>query len=234
MTFSRLTLGEPRLRGKVRGGSVDPPCVEERRTGQLLSDPSAESQTTGGLSGNELPSIDPGWATSLTYNDQSAGTDTEIKHLEAVGGGDFPEISTTNPRTGTSHVLLPGGFASWLLPGIMEACDPGVTDLNTIWSNFYTNVVTPGDVVDASGYAAEEFSFGTTVTVGTDFFTEAKVRISLPTETSYTITGTGYTQVSHSATAPANAHYLVVYFEAAVSSGGAGNMYMDDFSITVS
>lgn len=44
MTFSRLTLGDPRLKSKLRGGSVEStdPCKEPLQVGEVLRDPGFE------------------------------------------------------------------------------------------------------------------------------------------------------------------------------------------------
>lgn len=237
MTFTRLTLGEPRLRGKAHGGPIEEPCVESYVAGEILEDLGAENQTTGGVSGNELPSIEGAFVLGgepYTYNDGSVADPTEYVHTDIIGGGDFAVISTANPRSGAEHVRLPSGFAGALLPGAQQVCVPkSGNDLINTWANFYTARAEVGDLVDASGYAAEEFATGSSsMRVGAQFFNASYAEVS-NTWTDTSVPGTSYVEVTHSATAPSGTVYVVVYFDPTIS-GAAENIDMDDFSITVS
>lgn len=122
MTFSRLTLGDPRLKSKLRGGEVsnEPPCSDKVVTGgQVLGDPGFENtlSNTGRL---ELPeplgnppdlvypsdgtvavTWEPGGSTSPYhwFAQQQLGRDS-------AGNDAYWVISDADPDTGTYHARV--------------------------------------------------------------------------------------------------------------------------------
>lgn len=122
MTFSRLTLGEPRLKSKLRGGSVsnEPPCQQDVVTGADLLNGRGDMETYVSTTGKTEIAVTINTAArgELTWEDGSVAEAFESGERKALpvymtGGTTQPEIgdwhiSTVNPDTGTYHLRITG------------------------------------------------------------------------------------------------------------------------------
>ncbi len=117
MTFSRLTLGEPRLKSKLRGGEVanEPPCAPPVSTGpSLLGDPGLENyfSLTGRTefsyrgSGSDFPNRL--WPSDDTLAEEFDPGQTLTIPWISMGSTAFHPwvLSTSNPRSGTYHARI--------------------------------------------------------------------------------------------------------------------------------
>lgn len=139
MTFSRLTLGDPRLKSKLRGGSVssEPPCEEPLTTGANIFPyddfEDVLSQQGGGPNGNEIPYRDVRdlyWPSEFDSDTSTDGTlittleggPTDPYHLvQNSPGGDAGVwvMSTTNPDAGTYHARVERLETSGSVPSLI-------------------------------------------------------------------------------------------------------------------
>lgn len=148
MTFSRLTLGEPHLKGKPSGGAVAEPCVDEFFYGDnILSDPGFENFTSLGLTDNAIPR---GGFYDSDAVEKTTGVVVPPADCEwNTQGTNHPwEVESTDPHSGTHHLeaITAGGINSTALY-MVKANQCG------LFNFLYTTRITPGDYVRLSLWA---------------------------------------------------------------------------------
>lgn len=222
MTFSRLALGEPRLRGNPNGGVVPAGgCTEPLVYGSnVLADPSCENLVTGGPGGNEIPVYDWGTDRGLFYsgNDQPAPF-TPYMHSWYDEGADpnFLIIqSDAHPRSGTYHLRGGPFLGGYLTPIAQKLCapdpdPPGFQDLYDSFESYYSARVEPGNLVRSGVWIATPGGSAVGVLIEHWYFDSAQSYIDLHSEGVIgPATGDTYNFYEFSDIAPAGTAYLVI------------------------
>ncbi len=225
MTFSRLTLGEPRLKSKLRGGSVDlaEPCDEDLVYGtNVLTDPGFENHLSSyeeGPDGEHFPGEwdrvgTAFWAdgTEITSNSVYNGTGWAVFSNNGASPTNRWLISTSNPRSGTYHARFShdisfgfGEDASYIAPMEVTLCDvDGAAGAR----------IAAGDFAEISYYMMVSNITNVPVTeVEFEFRDSDRTFISSVGQATSAL-NTAYAQYSHSAVAPSGAYYVQIYIYA--------------------
>lgn len=237
MTFSRLTLGDPRLKSKLRGGSVDlaEPCNEDLVHGtNVLTDPGFENHLNNyeeGPDGEHFPgewSIGTAdWAdgTEITDNAVYNGTGWAVMSNNGPAPTNRWLISTSNPRSGTHHARFNhdislgfGEDATAIIPMDVTLCDvDGAAGAR----------IAAGDFVEISYYMMSSNITNTPVTeVEFEFRDSDRTLISGVGQATSNL-NTAYAQYSHSAVAPSGAYYVQAFIHAYTDSSMTTDVIFD-------
>lgn len=253
MTFTRLTLGEPRLRGVPRGGPVEEACVEPLTYGaNILPDPGFETSPSdvGGY-GPDFPIFGPGaiesayWYTGSAYGEWASEIPDSVHWVSIRSHDNLNPIaydmfvlSTADPRSGSSHVRQTSdsnGFINndYLTPVLFYICEGEDSNGNP---GLVTARIEPGDYLEASYYIKSTAAAGEEAEIYFYFLDASYTFVGdggTYTRTAPTLT-TSYQQVTDSAVAPSGTRWVVVQY--GWQQGAAGSTYsvdMDDMSLEI-
>lgn len=252
MTFTKLTLGEPRLRGKAHGGPVAEPCTEDLVYGtNILRDPGFETQ----LSHDQIPGPDgehfpeavgigtPPWALEWSASTFADPVFADIG--DSIGWAIDDEdangtwvISDINPRISTNHARLPaiGAVSTFLTPIGLRMCDSIPSGRQGGEHGVWTCRVEPGDFVQFSlwGVTSNVIDFREIIMYFRIFneTMDTEVEGSSDNLTADLLT-TSYAQFSHDTIVPASGHYLMAIAQVTVHGFDAVNVDLDDMALEV-
>lgn len=194
--------------------AVDP-CVEERVTGQIITDQGFETTASipQGYTGEPV-----GWVSG------------------AFGNGNWI-LSTANPRSGVDHARF--NYDSGTIIDTLDwirgySCSDTARLVMTDFAS-YAAIVSPGDVINFSVW--HYFNLGTSnrVDLGRTFYRANGTQVTNDLTIMTGIGNGSYTQASTTFVIPAESHYMHVYCESVFDSGATIGNYLDidDVSLTV-
>lgn len=238
MTFTRLTLGEPRLRGKASGGTAEEACTEDITYGtNILKDPGFE-QHLGNTAASSWSDSIPTDATStaqtpesgLLWVDEGEFDDSLWTPVTNTASGWFHPffsneaeadyfwiVSTANPRSGTHHARFTKHASTASSPDFA----PYVQGRCSTPFNPYSTRIAPGDFI--------ELTFWSTISTTTNsptahaffaFFDSSFAGAGTDIGTDSALS-TSYTSFSHSSIAPAGAYYAYAMLQISFMGAGA-------------
>jgi hypothetical protein len=245
MTFTRLSLGEPRLRGKVKGPVVAEPCTEDLvYDANILTDPGFETAPSNpnGEPGEDFPIA----AGSAYWDDGSFASQVGDTVHWGTNNGNFPDIGgqtgieqlphldTSDPHSGSDHVIAIGENGNLQPNGLVpvfQLCS--LTD-GSGNPRIASARIGPGDFIEASAWmfvaAGGESVFWD---IFIEFFNASWTGVG-NANASGTLTN-AYVQYSADAIAPANAHYALVTYGWTLDTFGSNttSVYIDDCALEI-
>lgn len=247
MTFTHLTLGEPRLKGTPRG---DAPCSDPQ--------PTSKQWTIDGSFENlfDITGPDPGgndrlpeWWGSSGWQWAIADGGADVAYApygQEIGtGSGSPFVSTANPHSGTSHLRQTGTIGSGSFNSLTWAASHVPCDTQAAGGGSGTHRslpiavrANPGTLITTSIWI-DGSTTGGTLQYRWDFagydYTNLTQNHFTFVPASYTSFTTGsYVQISNSLVVPAGDELMAVGFAWRQSGAGTWTVDLDDWEITTS
>lgn len=254
MTYTRIYLGEPRLKGAPRV----PPCEDPLTETKVWYDEDLESVEAtlgpnGTDSGQALPSytsVDP--PGGYYWNNIGAGTQTPIPFspISTLGGDNTQRWSGANPHSGSRHLRISGTTAGGIVLGVETHFATHIPCVSFFQAQgtlqpYHTRPVTArtdgGELVSYSawlyngGSGTPAWRFLTTAFDANDLVANYAILWS-NTQSFQSMASGSWVNVTHSFTAPAGDAWVTTSLVQRLTLG-AGVSYsfdLDDITVTTS